>query len=54
MVGDAQGVTLMVRCIGGEVVRGQIAVRYPQALIAEVPPGERSVCPSARTSRHGV
>lgn len=38
IVGDAQGVTLMVRCIAGEVVRGQIAVRYPQALIAEVPP----------------
>ena len=37
MAGDADGVTLMARCIDGEVVRGQIAVRYPQARIAEVP-----------------
>ncbi len=38
MAGDSDGVTLMARCIDGEVVRGQIAVRYPQARIAEVPP----------------
>ena len=37
MSGDAGGVTLMARCIDGEVVRGQIAVRYPQARITEVP-----------------
>ena len=37
MAGDAGGVTLMARCIDGEVVRGQIAVRYPQARIDEVP-----------------
>ena len=37
MAGDADGVTLMARCIDREVVRGQIAVRYPQARIAEVP-----------------
>ena len=37
MAGDAGGVTLMARCIDGEVVRGQIAVRYPQARIVEVP-----------------
>ena len=36
MAGDAHGVTLMARCLEGEVVRGQIAVRYPQARIAEV------------------
>ncbi len=37
MTGDAHGVTLMTRCMAGEVVRGQIAVRYPQARITEVP-----------------
>ena len=37
MAGDSGGVTLMARCLDGEVVRGQIAVRYPQARIAEVP-----------------
>ena len=37
MAGDAGGVTLMARCIDREVVRGQIAVRYPQARIVEVP-----------------
>ena len=36
MAGDADGVTLMARCIDREVVRGQIAVRYPQARITEV------------------
>ena len=40
MAGDAYGVTLMARCIDGEVVRGQIAVRYPQARIAEVAAGD--------------
>ena len=40
MAGDADGVTLMARCVDGEVVRGQIAVRYPQARIERVPPGE--------------
>ena len=37
MAGDVDGVTLMARCIDGEVVRGQVAVRYPQARIVEVP-----------------
>ena len=36
MAGDMHGVSLMARCVDGEVVRGQIAVRYPQARIAEV------------------
>ena len=40
MAGDADGVALMARCIDGEVVRGQIAVRYPQAQITEVPAGD--------------
>ncbi len=37
MAGDVDGVTLMARCIDREVVRGQIAVRYPQARIVELP-----------------
>ena len=36
MAGDIDGVTLLARCIDGEVVRGQIAVRYPQARIVEM------------------
>ena len=38
LVGDMDGVTLMARCIDDQVVRGQIAVRYPQARIVEVSP----------------
>ena len=40
LAGDADGVTLMARCRGGEVVRGQISAHYPQARIHEVPPEE--------------
>ena len=40
LVGDADGVTLMARCLDDQVVRGQIAARYPQARIQEVHPGE--------------
>ena len=40
MAGDRDGVTLMARCVDREVVRGQIAVRYPQAGISEVPEGD--------------
>ena len=38
LAGDADGITLMSRCLDGEVVRGQIAAHYPQARIQEVPP----------------
>ena len=44
MAGDAHGVTLMARCVDGEVVRGQIAVRYPQARIAEVAAVDDPLC----------
>ena len=37
LAGDADGVTLMARCLDDQVVRGQIAARYPQAQIQEVP-----------------
>ena len=37
LAGDADGVTLLARCIDREVVRGQIAAHYPQARIQEVP-----------------
>ncbi len=36
MAGDADGVTLMARCLDGQVVRGQIAAHYPQARIQQV------------------
>ena len=36
MAGDADGVTLMARCLDDQVVRGQIASHYPQARIHEV------------------
>ena len=34
------GVTLMARCLDGEVVRGQISTHYPQARIHRVPQEE--------------
>ena len=33
LAGDADGVTLMARCLDKEVVQGQIAAHYPQARI---------------------
>ena len=36
LAGDADGVTLLARCIDREVVRGQLAAHYPQARIQEV------------------
>ena len=40
MAGSADGVTLMARCLGDQVVRGQIAAHYPQARIERVQPEE--------------
>ena len=40
LAGDADGVTLLARCEADQVVRGQIATRYPQARIHEVPADE--------------
>ena len=37
LAGDADGVTLLARCLQDRVVRGQIAARYPQAQIQRVP-----------------
>ena len=37
IAGDMDGVTLMARCLGDRVVRGQITAHYPQARIQEVP-----------------
>ena len=36
LAGDADGVTLMARCLDDQVVRSQIAARYPQAQIQKV------------------
>ena len=38
LAGDADGVTLMARCMNDRVVRGQITASYPQAHIQEVAP----------------
>ena len=40
LAGDADGVTLMARCLDDQVVRGQIAAHYPQARIQRVDPEE--------------
>ncbi len=40
LAGDADGVTLMARCLDDQVVRGQIAAHYPQARIEKVQPEE--------------
>ena len=37
LAGDADGVTLLVRCLDDKVVRGQLSARYPQARIQDVP-----------------
>ena len=37
LAGDMDGVTLLARCLEDQVVRGQIAARYPQAQIQEIP-----------------
>ncbi len=36
LAGDSDGVTLLARCLDAQVVRGQIAARYPQAQIQEI------------------
>ena len=40
LAGDADGVTLMARCLDQQAVRGQLAAHYPQAVIDEVPPAD--------------
>ncbi|MDE2801921.1 MAG: type IV secretion system DNA-binding domain-containing protein [Chloroflexota bacterium] len=40
LAADAAGVTLLARCLDGEVVRGQFASHYAQARLREVPPTE--------------
>ena len=40
LAGDMDGVTLMARCIDGQVVLGQLSAHYPQARIQELHPGE--------------
>ncbi|MCY4617913.1 MAG: type IV secretion system DNA-binding domain-containing protein [Chloroflexi bacterium] len=40
LAGDHEGVSLMARCLDGEVVRGQIGVHYPQARIRELDPAD--------------
>ena len=40
LAGDADGVTLMARCLDKQVVRGQLAAHYPQAVIDDLPPAD--------------
>jgi len=40
LAGDSDGVTLLARCLDDQVVRGQIAARYPQAQIREISAGD--------------
>ena len=40
LAGDMDGVTLMARCLDDQVVRAQIAARYPQAQIHQVKPDD--------------
>ena len=52
LAGDADGVTLLARCLDDQVVRAQIAARYPQAQIQEIPGRGRPPAPGRR--RAGV
>ena len=38
LAGDEDGVTVLARCLGGQVVRQQIATHYPQASVHDVEP----------------
>ena len=38
LAGDADGVTLMARCLDQQAVRNQLAAHYPQAVIDDLPP----------------
>ena len=40
LAGDANGVTLLARCLDDQVVRGQIAARYPQVRITTLAPDD--------------
>ena len=47
LCGDADGVTLMARCLDQEVVRQQLSAHYPQARIHQLEPGEDPLTPAA-------
>ena len=40
LAADEQGVTLMVRCLSGEIVRGQLGSHYPQARVQRIEPDD--------------
>ena len=54
MAGDTDGVTLMARCLDGQVVRGQISTHYPQARIRDVQPGDDPLRLGEGEHRHGA
>ena len=53
LAGDVDGVTLLARCLDEQVVRSQIAARYPQAQIQEIPARD-DPCAWPRESRRGA
>ena len=53
LAGDANGVTLMARCLDRQVVQGQLAAHYPQARIREIPPEDDPLRLDPRGSRPG-
>ena len=52
LVGDMDGVTLLARCLDDQVVRGQIAARYPRPRSTRFPP-KTIPCAWTRRSRRG-
>ena len=53
LAGDAGGVTLLARCLDDQVVRGQIAARYPPRPASGPLTPERTPCGWRRANRPG-
>ena len=54
LAGDADGVTLMARCLDDEVVRGQLSAHYPQARIHQVLPEDGPLRPDEGEEAWGM
>ena len=52
LAGDEDGVTVLARCLDGQVVRQQIATHYPQASVHDVEP-QTTRCAWMKGSRPG-
>ena len=53
LAGDTDDVTLLARCLEDQVVRGQIAARYPRRRYRRCPP-RTTPCAWPRASRRGA